>query len=208
VLAIFHLSGILSGMIAILESPDVRSRALPISVETYHWMIGNGLVEQRTELIRGVIVEKMSKSSLHEFLATEIRERLASALGDGWLVRKEGPVTLRDSEPEPDVSVVRGCNADFIHSHPRTVALAVEIAVTSETSDREMIKAYAEAGIAESWLVLPAKKVIECYSNPREGDWQDVRRLGMEDTLVSTALPGVSISVTSLFPPTAPGAGA
>ena len=38
-------------MIPILESPDIRERALPISVETYHWMIENGMVSQRAELI-------------------------------------------------------------------------------------------------------------------------------------------------------------
>ena len=189
----------LAAMIAILESPDIRERTLPISVETYHWMIEHDMVPQRAELIRGVIVEKASKSSVHEFLAKRLYDRLLRAPGDGWHLRKEGPVTLRDSEPEPDISVVRGAEEDFRHSHPCTAALVVEVAVSSETSDREMIKAYAEAGVEECWLVLARKREIECYSRPAAGAYQQLRCLGVEDTLTSAVLPGVSITVASLF---------
>ncbi len=187
-------------MIPILESPDIRERTLPISVETYHWMIENGMVSQRAELIRGVVVEKMSKSSLPEFLATEIRDCLARALGEGWLVRKEGPLTLRDSEPEPDVSVVKGRNADFIHSHPHTAALAVEISGSSEASDREMIKAYAEAGVEECWLVLAKKQEIERFSDPEAGAYRKADCFRSGEVLISSVLPGVTMEVGKLFP--------
>ena len=191
--------GMLASMIAILESPDIRERTLPISVETYHWMIEHDMVPRRAELIRGIIVEKMSKSSLHEFLVKRLYDRLLRALGDGWHLRKEGPLTLRDSEPEPDISVVRGAEEDFRHCHPRTAALVVEVAVSNETSDREMIKAYAEAGVDESWLILARKREVECYSRPAAGAYQQMHRAGIEDTLSSSALPGISITVASLF---------
>jgi Uma2 family endonuclease len=187
-------------MIPILESPDVRRRALPVTVETYHWMIENDMVSKRAELIRGVIVEKMSKSSLHVILVNRIFNQLSGAVGAGWLVRKEDPITLSDSEPEPDVSVVKGRDTDYLDSHPRTAALAIEIAVSSEASDREMIKAYAEAGVGESWLVLAPARMIEVFTNPQGGVYQTHRRLGVQDVLVSTALPGVTVEIGSLFP--------
>ena len=188
-------------MIAILETPDVRSRAMPINVDTYHWMIAHGMVARRAELIRGVIIEKMSKSSLHSILAKRFYDWLLRTAGPGWYVRKEDPLTLCDSEPEPDITVVRGSEADFLHAHPRTAALVVEIAVSSEATDREMIVAYAEAGVEECWLVLGKRRQIECYTEPRAGAYQTVRRLGMKDTLVCTALPGVSLDLSTLFPP-------
>jgi len=95
--------------------------------------------------------------------------------------------------------VVPGAEEDFRTCHPRTAALVVEIAVSSETSDREMIKAYAEAGVDECWLVLARKREIECYSRPAAGGYQQMCRLGMEDTLTSSALPGVSLTVASLI---------
>jgi Uma2 family endonuclease len=187
-------------MIAILESPDVRQRALPITVETYHRLVANGMVAKGAELIRGVIVEKISKGSLHVFVVNRIWKHLSRALGEGWLVRKGDPLTLSDSEPEPDVSVVKGAENDFTKAHPRTAALAVEIAVSSESSDREMILAYAEAGVEECWLVLALRREIEFYSKPEGGQYREVRRLGAGETLVSAALPGVSVEIGTLFP--------
>jgi Uma2 family endonuclease len=187
-------------MIAILESPDIRRRALPINVATYHWMIENGMVSSRAELIRGVVVERPRKTPMHVFLAHGVYDCLKRTLSDDWLVRLCDPITLPDSEPEPDVSVVRGSKTAYLDSHPRTAALTVEVADVSEASDREMISAYAEAGVEECWLVLATTRVIEVYTAPQNGAYTVRRTLGVSDTLTATALPGVSLEIGSLFP--------
>src|SRR5438128_93042 len=104
-------------MLSILEVPSIRRQAKPIDVRTYHWMGEHGLVDKRTELLRGVIVEKMSKSPLHEFTVRQLQKRAEAAISTGFIVRKEGPLTLHDSEPEPDVSIVAGSDEDFRRSH-------------------------------------------------------------------------------------------
>ena len=109
-----------------MESAEVRGKVVPISVATWHWMVAHEMVPRRAELIRGVIIEKMSKSSLQEFLIQELLAVFAAARLEGCLIRKEGPLTLADSEPEPDLSIVRGTNLDFRGEHPR-VALLVAI---------------------------------------------------------------------------------
>ena len=106
-------------MIEILESEEIRQRTLPISVATWHWMVEHDMVPRRAELIRGVIVEKMRKSSLHEFLTRELYLIFAQAGLVDCLILKEGPLTLADSEPEPDLSIVKGTNADYRDGHPR-----------------------------------------------------------------------------------------
>ena len=45
---------------------------------------------------------------------------------------------------------------DFRTAHPSTALLAVEVPVSTEDADREKIAIYAEAGVTEFWLVLPA----------------------------------------------------
>lgn len=82
---------------------------------------------------------------------------------------------------------------------PRTAALVVEVAVSSEASDREMIKACAEAGVAECWLVLARKQEIECYARPVAVAYQERRRPGPADTFTAAALPEISLPVASLF---------
>lgn len=49
-------------MARIRPHPGLQKRAMPLSVEAWPQMIAGGLVSKRAELIRGVIIEKMSKS--------------------------------------------------------------------------------------------------------------------------------------------------
>ena len=35
-----------------------------------------------------------------------------------FVVRVEQPLTLSESEPEPDIAIVRGTRGDFRHRHP------------------------------------------------------------------------------------------
>ena len=186
-------------MIEILESAEVRQRALPISVSTWHWMIAHGLVSQRAELIRGVIVEKMSKSSLHVFLNQQLFNCFTAAGLKDYVIRKEDPLTLKDSEPEPDISIVPGTLADYRHQHPQTAHLVVEVAVSSEASDREMVRAYAEAGIPECWLVLAKSQTVEQYTNLDGGNYANCLVVERGQKLKSTAFPSVEIDLDSLF---------
>ncbi len=190
-------------MLPILELPLVRQQAVSISVATYHAMAGQGLVERNTELLRGVIVEKMSKSPLHEFLADQLYRLAADAAEEagpaGMVVRKEAPLTLADSEPEPDVAVVRGKPADFRRAHPTTAVLVMEVAVSSAEIDREKGFIYAEAGVAEFWLVLPASATIEIYGMPRDGRYQKCAKFTHPQAAQSSVLPALSIDLETLF---------
>ena len=48
-------------MIAMLEKPAIRKQVQSLSVETYHRLGELGLLSEQVELLRGVIVQKMSK---------------------------------------------------------------------------------------------------------------------------------------------------
>jgi len=184
-------------MVAALENPVVRRQVHAISIPTYHLMIDAGF-DERVELIRGVLVEKMPKSPLHETLVDNIHELVKHALPGFW-VRKEAPLTLRDSEPEPDVSVVTGRRSEFQDKHPSTAKLAIEVALSSEAIDREKGLIYAEAGIEEYWLVLADEHIVEVYSEPLTGNWSTMRRHLAGDTIKCSSLPPLSITVAELF---------
>src|SRR5437867_7031003 len=100
-------------MSAILEIPEVRQRVSPLSVEEYHRLDEFNENGRRTELIRGIVIEKMSKSPLHRTIGSILFRILSAQLPKGYTVWKEEPLTLADSEPEPDISVVRGGEKDF-----------------------------------------------------------------------------------------------
>lgn len=185
-------------MVPILSQPGFQQRAMPLSIKAWHQMIATGLAPARAELIRGVIVEKMSKSIIHTKLAARIFALLQKLAGAQVWVRKEDPLTLTDSEPEPDVSVVAGREEDF-QSHPTTALLVVEVSVSSINEDREMAGLYAENGVAEYWIVNGQDRCIECYRDPAAGRYQTQLRITEGSLLQGAALPAVSVDIAELF---------
>ena len=186
-------------MTPILDIPEVRKRVSRLSVEEYHRLGEFNENGRRTELVRGIVIEKMSKSPLHVFLAERIRELLQRSVSKDFLIRVESPLTLADSEPEPDIAIMRGQGTDFRLAHPRTAELVVEIAISSVALDRESAVLYAEAGVKEYWIVLAGTRQIEVYRGPTAGDYLDRQILTVGQIIESSAIPGMRIGVTDVF---------
>ncbi len=186
-------------MAAILEIPEVRQRVSPLSVEEYHRLDEFNENGRRTELIRGILIEKMSKSPQHCSIAKYLCDIIAACLPPGFVVRHEDPLTLGDSEPEPDVAVVRGGKADFVQAHPTTAELVVEVAVSSAALDRENASLYAEAGVKEYWIIIGTTRQVEAYRRPENGRYQDKCLFGPDDTLECGAVPALRIRVADIF---------
>src|SRR6266404_4118364 len=155
-----------SVMTALLELPGVPERVHRLSVDDYHRAGEIGMLGKDVELLRGIVVRKMPKSPLHELVSQNLMLLLLAKVPKGFQVRPERPLTLRDSEPEPDLSVVRGQPQDWVKAHPSTADLVVEVAVSSVAVDEGMGEIYAEAGIPEYWLVRPEQRAVDLYREP------------------------------------------
>lgn len=186
-------------MNALLEMPEVRRRVSPVSVAEYHTMGELNENGRRTELIRGLIIEKMPKSPLHRFFTDRVREILAAQIAPEFMIFSQDPMTTADSEPEPDVMVVRGRAADFRREHPRTAELAVEVAVSSPVLDRAKADIYAEAGVQEYWIVCPEEKRVEVFRQAEPRRYVETLTVCAPAVLASTALPGVQVDLAALF---------
>ena len=179
-------------MNALLELPAIRECVARLSVEDYH-----RLGELPVELLRGTIIDKMSKSPLHFTTVEDLREILLGQIQPGVILRAEGPLTFVDSEPEPDLCIVKGTKADFRHTHPTTAELVIEVAVSSLEIDRIKAHIYAEAGVKEYWIVLPEERRAEVYRSPSPAGY--ALQLTFTTVLESTALPGVCVDLGRLF---------
>ena len=186
-------------MAAILDLPEVRARVTRWTVADYERLTELGAVSRRAELIRGLIVEKMPKSPLHEFLTDGIAENLRHLVREGLLVRQEASLRLEDSVPEPDVAVVRGRKEDFRTRHPTTAELVVEVAVSSVALDRENASLYAEAGVTEYWIVLGEPEKVEVYRRLENGVYQEQRTYSRDETIPCPALADEPVSVAAWF---------
>jgi Uma2 family endonuclease len=171
----------------ILDEQSVRDAALPISVAQYHRLSDDGIVSERTELLQGVIIEQMTKSPLHTFLVQRLAGWLTTSLPAGWFVRKEEPLTLSDSEPEPDIAVVAGVPDDYRTAHPTTAKLVVEVAIATLGVDRAKADVYAAAGIEEYWIMIPETRSVEIYGNPSATGYGSRRTVSAPDAIVQAS---------------------
>lgn len=141
------------------------------SVEQYHQMIRLGILtsDDPVELLEGWIIYKMPKNLPHRAATKLTRNALEKIVPGGWYVDTQEPITLHDSEPEPDVVVVRGNTLDYLDRHPGALdlALVVEIADSTLERDRTLKKRlYARAGISVYWIINLVEKQIEVYTEP------------------------------------------
>jgi Uma2 family endonuclease len=156
---------------------ETQRRRYRISVAKYEAMVASGAFTKhdRFELIEGTLVEKMTKNPPHSVSLVLCQGALDRALLPGWHTRPEQPVSIpnRDSEPEPDVTVVRGQVRDYLDHHPgpADVALIVEVADSSLADDRAMAATYGGGGIPVYWIVNVAGRQLEVYANPVGGQY-------------------------------------
>ena len=189
-------------MMNAVESPPAPLRGAQLwllSVVAYRALGEAGLMPKNTELLYGFVYTQMSKSPFHSFLVVRLLRLLRAKLPPNLLVRSEQPVTCADSEPEPDISVVRGTEGDFLADHPRTAELVIEISITGHDYDRLKLRAYAGAGVKECWFVLGPEKKVEIYRQPKDGQFTEHAVHGPGGTLTSTALPEFTLPLDALF---------
>lgn len=182
-----------------LEIPEVRASVSPITVEQYHQFPEFNENGRRTELVHGVVIEKMSKSPLHASIAKLLYDHLHAAVPRGFSVRQDQPLTFRDSEPEPDIAVVHGSVQDYRTSHPATAVLVIEIAISSVGLDHEKVALYAEAGVEEYWIILPAERKVEVHRRPEGGQYLDHNLVEGDAVLECASLPGIGVRLAELF---------
>ena len=185
-----------------VESPPIPVRGAPLwplSLAAYRVLAESGLIPKNTEFLYGFVYTKMSKSPLHSALVRRLSRLLKQALPPGYFVDSEQPIECEDSEPEPDLAVLRGTDEDFWNHHPRTAELVIEVCVTSHDYDRSKLHAYAAAAVKECWLILGPEKKIEVYRQPKQGRFTERAVHGPGGTLTSAALPGFTLHLDSFF---------
>ncbi len=178
-----------------------------LTVDQYHAMIDTGILssDSPVELVEGILLQKMSKKPPHSFATEEARVALSSVLPPGWSVRAQEPITLADSEPEPDIAVARGSNRDYLKRHPgpADIALIVEVSDSTIARDRGIkLRMYARAGIREYWIVDLLSRCIEVHTDPQGESYRVLRVLSANEAIPVTIGGSEvgSVLVSSLLP--------
>ena len=171
----------------------------PLSVEAYEALGQMGLIPRNAELLRGEIYLKTPKSPLHSRYLLRLLRLLLSLLKPGFLVRPEQPIACPDSEPEPDLSVVKGSEDDYAEAHPKTAELVIEVCITSHEYERSKLRAYASAGVTEVWLVLVPERVVEVYRHPSDAAFAERTVVGPKECLEAISAGLIRLPLDKVF---------
>jgi len=161
----------------------------------------------RVELIGGEILTVTPQKSPHATGVVLASEALRRVLTPNLHVRTQLPLALGDdSEPEPDVAIVRGSLRDYLKAHPQSAVLLVEISAATLAFDRHVKGSlYARERVAEYWIVNLIESVVEIYRDPTEDGsarfgWSYAQSKRVDRT-ESIPLPfGGVVSVADLLP--------
>ena len=184
---------------------------LRFTLPEYWALRDSGLLDQdfRFELLEGWIVPKVTQKPPHSWAVTQIDRLFNAILPTDWLVRPQCAINTEDSEPEPDVAVVRGSNDLYATRHPRgdDIGLLIEVADTTLQKDRRKAEIYAAEGIAVYWIINLVDRQIEVYTDPdavnRAYRNREVFTSGMSLEIVLNDHSIPAVSVDDLLPPQA-----
>jgi Uma2 family endonuclease len=144
-------------------------------VDEYHQMIQAGILteDDPVELLEGWIVIKMPRNPPNDGTVQVAIKVFGRRLPAGWDVRPQLAITTGDSEPEPDLTIVRGDEFSYLTHHPgpADIAVVIEVANTSLTRDRkDKGRLYGRAGIPCYWIINLVDRQIEVYTAPTGPD--------------------------------------
>lgn len=176
-----------------------------ISVQDYHRMSELGLLapELRVELIEGAIFDLAPMGNPHRSTVHRLDQLLRQAVGTQALVRRHTSIRLgTDSEPEPDLSVLRALNDGYRHRPPTAADTLLVIEVSDATwhydHDRK-VPFYARHGVPEVWLFDLTSATVHFFRSRTAGHYADE---SATDNPGITFLPGltdVAVDLAGVF---------
>lgn len=184
---------------------ELALKRYPISVQMYHVMAEHGAFapDERVELIDGEIIEMSPIGSHHARCVDFLNRFLASIYGDEFIIRIQNPIVATDdSQPQPDVSVLRYRQNFYKDAHPTgaDVLLVIEVADTSVQFDRsKKIPKYGAAGIPEAWLIDLEAERVEVHTMPKETTYGLVKIYQRGEDAISETMPEFRLSVDSII---------
>ncbi|PSF36828.1 hypothetical protein C7H19_12745 [Aphanothece hegewaldii CCALA 016] len=172
------------------------------TVEDYHRMIETGiLVDRRLELIAGEIVEMTPEGPLHRYVTDTAADYLRSLFFGKAKIFEAHPITLPDSEPEPDIAIVRLPIERYRTRHPipEDIYWIIEISDSTLTGDLDQKKKiYAGAGILEYWVVNAKSQLLKVFCDPFSEDYRTQTEY-TQGIIQSLAFPDISIAVERIL---------
>lgn len=191
---------------ALALSEPAAPRRWRVSVEDYLRMVAAGVLpeDRRVELLEGEILEMSPPGIAHSARVRRLNLHLGELLRGQAVVQIQDPIRIgTHSLPEPDVAVLQPPAERYDQRYPEAadVLLVIEVADSSLRYDRERKgHVYAQAGIAEYWLVDVQAGQVEQHTQPSPSGYRLIRIVPREADIESVSVAALRIAVARFLP--------
>jgi Uma2 family endonuclease len=172
------------------------------SIAAWHDLVNSGvLAGQRVELLEGAIVEMSPEGIPHRNTNHKVVKYLRQLLDGLAEVYESHPITLDNSEPEPDIAIVRLPESiyDTHHPYPENIYWLIEVSNETLTKDLEQKTiTYARNGIAEYWVIDLKHNKLIVHTQPQASSYAQIVEY-KAGTVSPLAFPQLSISLNQLL---------
>ncbi len=177
---------------------------LRFSVDEYYKLIELGILTdyERAEIIDGELVKKITIGDRHATVVDLLTKFFIKNVSNEIRVGVQNPLRISDyNEPEPDIVLSDLTKYDGErHPRPAEVVLVVKVSDATMKYDRDVkLPLYAEAGIAEVWIVNLRKNIVKIYQNPFDDIYQTVKIFQSGETIEMRMLPESKLEVDELL---------
>jgi Uma2 family endonuclease len=144
----------------------------------------------------------MTIGDRHALIVDLLNKFFIKNVSDEIRVGIQNPLRISDyNEPEPDIVLSDLTKYDGKrHPRPEETLLVIEVSDTTLKYDRDVkLPLYAEAGIAEVWIINLKKDIIEVHQKPFNDIYQTVKIYKPGETVKSEILPDLSLEVDKIL---------
>ena len=172
------------------------------TVEDYHQIIESGVLEDKSvELLDGEIVTMSPEKPIHSSRIDTVADYLRDLLRGKAKIREAHPITLDNSEPEPDIAIVRPQVDNYAsrHPYPQDIHFLIEVSNNSLSKDlEEKSVIYAQNGILEYWVIDLRHNKLWVFTKPEQNGYADKRQV-VTGIINPVSFPDLNIEVNKLL---------
>lgn len=175
-----------------------------LNLTEYHKMGEAGVFSprDRLELIEGELFEMSPIGGAHIQLLNLLIDLLHPQVRGVGVISPQNPISLPpDSEPEPDITILRPeCLRRKEVPSAKDVLLLIEVSASTLSYDRDVkIPLYAKHEIPEVWLFDETARAVSIYRDPAGTTFRTLLTPSQDATINPLLLPYVRISLGDLW---------
>jgi Uma2 family endonuclease len=157
--------------------------------------------DERVELVDGAIITLAPPGPKQASVISLLNRLVIEHTSDDMRVGVHNPIHLDGyTEPRPSLCLSRSHPGQIAHPIPTDIFFVIDVVDGTLDHERDArLSLYAVAGILESWLFDVKAKMLERHTEPRDGVYQQVARVGRGEALASTTLPALTLAVDDLL---------